>query len=163
MAVRDITIWPWEKVLDEPTRKVTEFGAALEPLLQDMADSVKEADGIGIAANQIGVSLSVALVGREDGTFFEICNPEILEAEEPVSLREGCLSVPNQFEQTPRFHKVKVRYQDKQGIWQELAAEGRLAHVLQHEIDHLYGKVFVSKLSQLKRGMMRERMKRYRP
>jgi len=158
---RDIVIWP-NKVLTTPTKPVTDFGPALTQLLDEMTESMKEAEGIGIAANQVGVSLRCSWVGREDGTFFEIINPRILEKSGPVVLEEGCLSVPDQFEKTPRFHKVKVRYQDRAGEWHELEAEGRLAHVLQHEIDHLDGHVFVDHLSSLKRGLILEKMKKLR-
>ena len=156
---RDIVIWP-NKVLTTPTKPVTDFGPELGKLLEEMTESMKEAEGIGIAATQVGVSLRCAWVGREDGTFFEIINPRILEKSGPVVLDEGCLSVPDQFEKTPRFHKVKVKYQDREGEWQELEAEGRLAHVLQHEIDHLDGHVFVDHLSNLKRGLILEKMKK---
>ena len=156
---KPILIWP-DKVLSTRTRPVTEFGPALDPLLEEMMESLRAAEGIGIAANQIGVPLAIAWVGREDGTFFEIANPVVLEKSEPVSFEEGCLSVPHEWEQTPRFAKVRVRYQDRTGAFQELAAEGRLAHVLQHEIDHLEGITFVDHLSQLKRGLMRKRMQK---
>ena len=119
---------------------------------------MREAEGIGIAANQIGVGLRLAWVGRPDGTFFEIINPELLETSEPVTYEEGCLSVPGEFEETPRFRKVKVRFQDRTGAWQTLEAEDRLAHVLQHEIDHLDGTVFVNHLSSLKRDLIRKKM-----
>ncbi|MEN9800656.1 MAG: hypothetical protein RL653_4353 [Pseudomonadota bacterium] len=161
MQKRDIVIWP-SKVLESPTQPVTEFGAPLEQLLEEMYAAMKEAEGIGIAANQVGVALRVAIVGREDGSWFEIVNPEVLEKSGKVELREGCLSVPGQFEQTPRFHKVKVKFQDRSGAWHEQEAEGRLAHVFQHEIDHLDGRVFVTHLSPLKRSLMRERMKKFR-
>ena len=154
---KPIVIWP-NKVLQRPTAKVTGFGPALETLLGEMMDSLREAEGIGIAANQIGISQRLAWVGRPDGTFFEIVNPELLETSEPVSYEEGCLSVPGEFEQTPRFRKVKVRYQDRTGTWQTLEAEDRLAHVLQHEIDHLDGTVFVNRLSSLKRDLLRKKM-----
>ena len=154
-----IVIWP-DKVLSTRTRPITEFGPALDPLLEEMMESLRAAEGIGIAANQIGVSLAIAWVGREDGTFFEIANPVLLETSEPVSLEEGCLSVPHEWEQTPRFSKVRVRYQDRTGGQHELAAEGRLAHVLQHEIDHLQGTTFVDHLSQLKRALIRKRMQK---
>jgi peptide deformylase len=156
---KEIVIWP-DKVLNTPTRPVTDFGPSLDELLADMDASLREAEGIGIAANQIGVPLRVALVGRGDGTFFEIVNPEILSREEPISLREGCLSVPEEWEQVDRFRKVRVRYQDKKGAWQEVDAEGQLAHVFQHEIDHLDGTVYVMHLSSLKRGLIRERMEK---
>lgn len=156
---RDIVIWP-HKVLTSSTQPVTDFGPALEKLLEEMAESMKEAEGIGIAANQVGVPLRTALVGREDGTFFEIVNPQVLEKSEPISLEEGCLSVPEEWEKCPRFKRVKVRYQDKTGTWHDLEAEGRLAHVLQHEIDHLDGTVFVDHLSSLKRTLILDRMKK---
>ena len=154
-----IVIWP-DKVLSTRTRRVTEFGPPLDALLDEMMESLRAAEGIGIAANQIGVNLAIAWVGRDDGTFFEIANPVVLEKSEPVSLEEGCLSVPHEWEQTPRFAKVRVRYQDRTGSEHELSAEGRLAHVLQHEIDHLDGTTFVDLLSQLKRGLIRKRMQK---
>ena len=156
---KDIFIWP-DRVLSTPTRAVTDFGRSLEELLAEMEAAVREAEGIGIAANQIGVPLRVALVGRGDGTFFEIVNPEIVSRSEPVSLREGCLSVPEEWEQVERFRSVRVRYQDKSAAWHELDAEGQLAHVLQHEIDHLDGIVYVMHLSNLKRGLIRDRMEK---
>ncbi len=152
-----IVVWP-SKVLETRTRRVTEFGAGLSTLLEEMMEALREAEGIGIAANQIGVGQAVAWVVREDGTSFEIVNPEILESSEPVSLREGCLSVPDEWEETPRFSKVRVRYQDRTGAEHTLSAEGRLAHVLQHEIDHLSGVTFVEHLSQLKRSLIRKKM-----
>lgn len=154
---KPIVLWP-NKVLQRPTAKVTDFGPDLEKLLGEMMDSLREAEGIGIAANQIGVPLRLAWVGRPDGTFFEIVNPELLETSEPVTFEEGCLSVPGEFEQTPRFRKLKVRYQDRTGVWQTLEAEDRLAHVLQHEIDHLEGTVFVNRLSSLKRDLLKKKM-----
>ncbi len=156
---RDIVIWP-EKVLTTPTRPVTDFGPALEALLEEMREAVRVAEGIGIAANQIGVPLAVALVGREDGTFFEIVNPKVLSKEGEIELEEGCLSVPGEWEPCPRFSKVQVKYQDKSGAWHEQTAEGRLAHVFQHEIDHLEGRVFVMLLSSLKRELIKKKMRR---
>lgn len=156
-----IVMWP-NKVLSTPTRPVAKFDAELEALLNQMHEAVVAAEGIGLAANQIGVNLRVALVGREDGSFFEIVNPQILEKQEPLPLREGCLSVPEEFEMTPRFRRVRVKFQDKTGDWHEQWAEDRLAHVFQHEIDHLDGIVFVTKLSQLKRELIRGRMSKRR-
>jgi peptide deformylase len=154
-----IVIWP-DRVLTQRTNPVTDFGPALKELLSQMREAVRVAEGIGIAANQVGVPLRVALVGREDGSFFEIVNPELLETQTPVRLREGCLSVPEEFDEVPRFTKVRVRYQDEGGAVHEEVAEGRLAHVFQHEIDHLDGHVFVDHLSSLKRGLIRSRMEK---
>lgn len=160
---REIVYWPFDKGLTTPAQPVTDFGPALAELLEDMKQAMVEAEGIGIAAPQVGVPLRVSWVGREDGTFFEIVNPEILEKSEPIGLREGCLSVPGEYEITPRFRKVRVRYQDRTGQTHEVEAEGKLAHVFQHEIDHLGGIVFVMKLSQLKRELIRSKMRRYKP
>lgn len=158
-VAKKIVIWP-EKVLTTPAKPVTEFGEKLETLLAEMLESVKEAEGIGIAAPQIDVPLRVSLVGRQDGTFFEIVNPEILSLSEEIGLREGCLSVPGEYDVCPRFKKIRVKYQDKTGAWHEEDVEGHLAHVFQHEIDHLNGTVFVMKLSALKRDLMRNKMKK---
>jgi peptide deformylase len=156
---RDIVIWP-HKVLTSATQPVTDFGPALHNLLDEMAEAMKEAKGIGIAANQIGEPLRMALVGREDGTFFEIINPQILERSGEVTWEEGCLSVPDVWEKVKRYQKVKVRYQDKTGQWHEVDADGKLAHVFQHEVDHLDGHVFVDHLSSLKRSLIQDRMKK---
>jgi peptide deformylase len=151
-----IVIWP-DEVLDRPTQPVTDF-AALPALIEQMDAAMKAADGIGIAANQVGVALRLALVGREDGTWFEIVNPQMLSKEEEVVLPEGCLSVPGEWRDVKRFRKVRVRYQDRTGETHELEAEGRLAHVLQHEIDHLDGTVYVQHLAALSRKLIKERM-----
>ena len=156
---KDIVIWP-EKVLNTPTREVSDFGSPLEELLAEMNAAVRAAEGVGIAANQIGIPLRVALVSAGDGTFFEIINPQIVSRQEPITLREGCLSVPEEFEQVERYRKVRVRYQDKTSAWHEVDAEGQLAHVFQHEIDHLNGVVYVMHLSNLKRGLIRDRMEK---
>ena len=156
---KEIVVWP-DKVLTTPTRPVTEFGAPLEELLAEMDAAVREAEGVGIAANQIGVPLRVALVGRGDGTFFEIVNPQILSKDEQIVLREGCLSVPGEWEQVDRYRRVRVRFQDRTGATQEMDAEDQLAHIFQHEIDHLDGTVYVMHLSNLKRSLIRERMEK---
>ena len=153
---KPIVIWP-HPVLDNAVKPVEDF-AALEPLIADMEASMKAAEGIGIAANQIGVALRIALVGREDGTWFEIVNPVMLSKTDTTAMNEGCLSVPGEWHDVKRCQKVHVRYQDRTGATHELEAEGKLAHVLQHEIDHLDGKVYVQHLGQLTRRLIRERM-----
>lgn len=152
-----VVVWP-DPVLDSSSKPVVDFDESLEKLLETMTHVMNESEGIGIAASQIGVALNVAIVGRGDGTFFEVINPEILSADEPITLGEGCLSVPGEHEDVPRFRRVKVRYQDKTGEWHEVEAEDKMAHVLQHEIDHLQGTVYVKRLSQLKRSLIRQRM-----
>lgn len=160
MSIKPIVIWP-DPVLQTPAKRVTDFGPALEALLQDMHDSVRAANGIGIAANQIGVGLRLALVGQQEGEaihFFEIVNPEILERADPVEYEEGCLSVPEEWHVCPRFRRVKVRYQSRDQQWHEVEAEDKLAHVLQHETDHLEGLVYVNHLGTMARDVIRRRM-----
>ncbi|MFM2154098.1 MAG: hypothetical protein RL199_2533 [Pseudomonadota bacterium] len=151
-----IVLWP-SAVLDTPTKPVTDF-AVLPALLEQMEASMREADGIGIAANQVGLPLRLAIVGREDGSWFEIVNPVFLAKEEPVVLDEGCLSLPGEWHDVSRFRKVRVRYQDRNGAFHEVEAENKLAHVLQHEIDHLDGRVYAFHLAPLKKKLVRERM-----
>lgn len=160
-VISSIVVWP-DDVLDEPTAPVREFGPPLEELLERMHKAVVEAEGIGLAANQIGVPLKVALVGRGDATFLEVINGEILERSEPVELEEGCLSIPGEWHKVPRFRKVRVRYQDSSGQLHEEIAEDKLAHVFQHEIDHLEGRVFARHLSALKRDLIRTKMKKFK-
>lgn len=150
-----IVRWPAE-VLEKPAAPVEDF-SALEPLLTDMLAAVKDANGIGIAAPQIGVSLQVALVGRGDGSFLEVVNPQLLDWAGPKQLDEGCLSIPNQQAKCPRFQTVRVRYHDKAGNRYERTAHGQLAHIFQHEIDHLNGLVYVSRLAWHIQARIRKR------
>jgi peptide deformylase len=106
----------------------------------------------------VGLPLRLAIVGREDGSWFEIVNPEFLAKDGPVVLDEGCLSLPGEWHDVSRFRKVRVRYQDCTGAFHELEAEDKLAHVLQHEIDHLDGRVYAFHLAPLKKKLVRERM-----
>jgi len=154
---KPIVWWP-HPVLTTPTRPVTEFGAALEPLLADMRASLEAEKGVGIAANQIGVALRIAIVAPEESPAFVVANPEWLERTGKVTYDEGCLSVPEEWEHCPRFEKVRVKFQDETGAVKELSADGRVAHVLQHEIDHLDGRVYVDHLSSLKKSLIRQRM-----
>ncbi len=152
-----IIVWP-AKILTTPTKPVVEFNASLESLLKDLRITVRKSGGIGIAANQIGVPLSVALVGRENGTFFEIVNPTILESDGFITWKEGCLSLSGAWEAVKRSRRIRVRYQDKEGKIHEEEVDEKLAHVFQHEIDHLNGVPFVMHLSSLKRGLIRDKM-----
>ncbi len=154
--IRRIVLWP-DPVLDHPTQPVVDF-ASLPPLIEEMAEAMKEAKGTGLAANQVGLGLRLALIGRADGSWFEIVNPEVLSREGGVVYNEGCLSIPGEWHDVPRSLKVRVRYRDARGEEHEIAAEERLAHVLQHEIDHLDGHVYAHHLSPLKRKLIREHM-----
>lgn len=155
--IKPVVWWPQDVLMNRP-QPVTAFGDALRPLLDDMRETMIEEKGVGIAANQIGVALRIAIVAPEEQDAFIVANPEWIERSGAVTLDEGCLSVPDEWEKVPRFEKVKLRYQDEHGATRELEASGRVAHVLQHEIDHLDGLVFVDRLSSLKKSLIRQRM-----
>ncbi len=145
--------------LRKETQAVTNFDDALQKLIDDMYETMYKSNGIGLAAPQIGLSLKLAVidVSRERDQPFCIINPEIIAREGEEFMEEGCLSVPGAYDKAPRAIKVKVRALDRHGKSFELEADGLLAHCLQHEIDHLNGKLFVDYLSPLKRQMARKK------
>ena len=154
---RAIVIWP-AKVLSSPTREVKTFGAELHALLDEMLEAMRAAKGIGIAANQIGVAQRVAIVGRGDGTFVEMVNPKIVARRGEKVWGEGCLSVPGESEEVTRDEEVEVTWQDRDGKSHTEVAKDRFAHVVQHEVDHLDGTVYVMRISPMKRDIIRRRM-----
>lgn len=131
-------------------------------LIDDMAETMYQAPGIGLAAVQIGVLQRVIVVDvsneRDDLRIF--VNPEILTRDGMGITEEGCLSVPGIFEEVARPRKVRVRAQDREGHPFELETEGLLAVCIQHEIDHLNGKVFVDYLSRLKQQRIRKKLEK---
>ncbi len=155
MAILDIITLPDPrlKLVSEP---VAEVNDEIRRFLDDMLETMYDAPGIGLAAIQVGVpkrivTLDLSREGEEKTPMFLI-NPEILwSSEEENAYQEGCLSVPDQYEDVVRPSKVRVKYLDRDGKAQEIDADGLLATCLQHEIDHLNGIVFVDHLSRLKR------------
>lgn len=139
---------------------VTAFDGELARLLDDMFDTMYDAPGIGLAATQIGVPLRVAVMDCSEtrDQRIVIANPEILSREDLQPMEEGCLSVPEVREIVQRYNRLRMRAQDAAGRWFELDAEGLLAQCIQHEIDHLDGKLFVDYLSMLKRERIRKRL-----
>jgi peptide deformylase len=165
MAVRTILHYP-DKRLRELAKPVEKFDADLAKLLEDMAETMYAAPGVGLAAPQIGVALRVFLVdvasGEDAPSDLRIfINPELTEKVGEVCFEEGCLSFPGIHEEVRRAERVKVRAQDGQGKTFELEAEGLLAIAIQHENDHLNGKLMVDYLSMLRRRLVhRSMMKR---
>lgn len=146
------------------TKVITKFDAKLHQLINDMYETMYAAKGIGLAAPQIGLSLKIAVidVSEDRNEKFCIINPEILKRDGEELLSEGCLSVPSVYDKAPRASRVVVRAQNENGETFEIDADGLLAHCLQHEIDHLNGKLFVDYLSPLKKQMARKKLEKYK-
>ena len=164
MAVLEIRTYP-DPVLRKKTAQVNTIDDKILNLINDMVETMHAAPGVGLAANQVGVPLQVAVIDlstqKERGhPLIVLINPEILAAEGSVIEEEGCLSIPEYAEKVKRAASVKVRAQDRRGKTFEIEADGLLAKALQHEIDHLNGMLFVDKLSQLKKDLFKRKYKK---
>jgi len=163
MAVLEIVKYP-ENVLRVKTSNVEEFGPGLQRLIDDMIETMYAAPGVGLAANQVGVSKMVAVidvsVGEERQPLIVLVNPEIIHEEGGEEAEEGCLSVPGYTTVLKRFHKVRVKALDRHGKPFEIEGEGLLARALQHEIDHLNGILFVDRMGRIKKEFFRKRYAR---
>lgn len=137
---------------------------SIRRLVDDMFETMYEAPGIGLAAPQVGASIRVIVIDISDEKTQPVCliNPEIIDSVGAEEMEEGCLSVPSVFEKVTRAEKVIVRAQDREGLWRQFEAEGLLAVCIQHEIDHLEGKLFVDYLSDLKRQRIRKKLDKIR-
>ena len=144
MALRNI-VTVGDSVLSKPCRIVTKFDHRLHVLLDDMADTLEEANGVGLAAPQVGVLRRVVLVdtGDEAG-YLELINPEIIEQSGEQTGLEGCLSVPGEYGVVTRPNVVKVRAQDRYGEWFEAEGEGLIARCFCHELAHLEGQLYTA-------------------
>ena len=147
-----------DDVLRRPAEPVTEIDASLHRLIDDMVDTMYAAPGVGLAANQVGVSKRLAVVdlsvGKRPDELHVFINPEIMELEGQITEEEGCLSIPDFVEVVTRPERVKVRYTDRNGQQREIRGEGLMARALCHEIDHLNGNLFIDHL----RGFKKERI-----
>jgi len=137
---------------------------ALRQLIDDMLETMYASQGIGLAATQVNVHrrLLVVDVSEDQDQPLALINPEIVAREEVCTTQEGCLSVPGIFEDVERAQRVRVRALDRDGVSFELDAEGLLAVCIQHEMDHLEGKLFVDYLSELKRQRIRKKLEKDR-
>jgi peptide deformylase len=137
---------------------------SLRALIGDMFETMYAAPGIGLAATQVNVHkrLLVVDVSADKSEPLALINPEILEKDGVIVSDEGCLSVPGYYEEVERAEHVRVRFQDREGVAQEMEAEGLLAVCIQHEIDHLDGKLFVDYLSEAKRQRIRKKLQKER-
>ncbi len=153
-----------DPVLETPAAPVTEFDDKLKKLVDDMFESMYEAQGIGLAAPQIGISLHLSVIDTslkgDPEARLVLANPQIVKAEGKQNGKEGCLSIPDFRENLTRGKSVTIRAQDVYGDWYEKSGEDLLARAFLHEIDHLNGTLYIHHLAPLKRDMMRRKIKR---
>lgn len=161
MAKREILILP-DKRLRLKSEPLKAIDKSVRALVDDMFETMYAAPGIGLAANQVNVQKRVIVIDVTEEKNSPLCfiNPEILDKQGTKEMDEGCLSVPGVFEKVCRADKIRVRALDREGNPFELEADGVLAICIQHEIDHLEGKLFVDYLSPLKRQMVRKKLKK---
>jgi peptide deformylase len=164
MAIRDILILP-DKRLRLKSEPVKAVDRSLRKLVDDMFETMYAAPGIGLAAIQIGVAQRVVtmdLAKKDDPKEPQVfINPEVTwKSDEKATYEEGCLSIPEYYEEVERPSAVKVKYLDLDGKPQEIEATGLLATCLQHEIDHTNGVLFIDYISKLKRDMVMKRFKK---
>ncbi len=169
--VREIVVYP-DKRLKLVSKEVTEFNEELHTLLDDMYDTMRAKNGVGLAAIQIGVDrraliINIPLEGIPEGedeqpreNTLEMINPVIIEKDGSTKFQEGCLSVPGIYEEVERAKHVKIEYYDRHGKKHLIEDDDFLAIAMQHEMDHLDGKVFIEKLSYMKRKKFEKEWKK---
>ncbi len=145
---------------------VTVFDQALQTLIDDLFETMYDAPGVGLAATQVGIALRLAVLDCSEDKAqprpMVIINPQIIDPSERQEMEEGCLSVPGVADKVQRFNRLKLRAIDRHGQPFELEAEGLLAQAVQHEIDHLDGKLYIDHLSSLKRERLQKKLERLR-
>ncbi|MBI5497932.1 MAG: peptide deformylase [Deltaproteobacteria bacterium] len=164
MATREILIWP-DKRLAQKCVAVADVNDDIRALARDMLESMYQANGVGLAAPQVGVlkrMVVIDLQGRDGAPSGEpplvLINPVFNDMQGELTWEEGCLSVPNEVGQVTRYARCVVDYTDLDGKPQRVTGEGLASVALQHECDHLEGKLFVDYLSPIKRNVIRRRM-----
>ena len=161
MAILNILHYPDDR-LYTVAKPVTVFDDRLQQLIIDMGETMYAAPGIGLAATQVNVHQRIVIIdiSEEKNSLMALINPEIIMMNGKTMWEEGCLSVPGIYEEVERAEQVKVRAFDAKGQVFELEADGLLAICIQHELDHLDGKVFVEKLSKLKLSRIIQKLKK---
>jgi peptide deformylase len=154
-----------DPVLEKPAETVTEFDTPeLHQFLADMFESMYAAKGVGLAAPQIGVSRRIAVIdtsaGEDPSQKLVLINPVITKVEGKQKTEEGCLSIPGFREDVTRGKRVTIRAQNVKGEFFEMSGEDLLARALQHETDHLNGRLYISHISPLKRDLIRRKIKK---
>lgn len=147
MAIRKI-VTMGDEVLNKKCRPVTDFNQRLHDLLDDLKDTLAEAQGVGLAAPQVGILRRAVVVLDEEDQPIELVNPEIIFSEGEQTGPEGCLSVPGKFGMVTRPNHVRVRAQDRYGNWFEAEGEGLVARCFCHEIEHLDGHLYTEHIDR---------------
>jgi len=162
MALLKVIHYPDERLrtVAQPVPEVTD---EIRTLIDDMLETMYAAPGIGLAATQVDIHQQIIVIDLSEDKSDPLCliNPEIIRQEGQIKMEEGCLSVPSIYENVVRFQSVTVRALDRDGKQFELDAEELLSVCIQHEIDHLNGKLFVDYLSELKRNRVRKKLKKH--
>lgn len=161
MTVRPIHVLG-SPVLRERSADIEEIDAELHELIKDLTDTMYADDGLGLAANQIGVAKQVAVVGHEKEPPLVLINPRVVEREGTAKEEEGCLSLPDLFADVARPERIVVEIMDLDGKTVRVEAEGIKARAILHETDHLNGVLFIDHLSPFKRRMLLSKWKKLR-
>lgn len=177
MSILKIFTFP-DAVLREKAQTITSFDSQLEQLASDMLETMYDAPGVGLAANQIGKAIRLIVLdteykidGSEEHPGLRIyrdkkphvfVNPIILDSSGRTSIEEGCLSVPGFTEEVARAQKLTLQYQDIRGTIHQLDAEDFFAIAIQHELDHLEGRLFIDRLSPVKRSIAKGKIRKQR-
>ena len=152
-----------DPVLRKKTDPVSVFDDELAEFADGMVDTMLENKGIGLAAPQVGISKKIIVIDLSFGEAVDsvmiLINPEISDSEGEVTIEEGCLSIPGVYEEVVRPEKIRVHYRDIDGEKHETNADGMLARVIQHEVDHLEGILFVDRISTVKKQLMAKTLK----
>ena len=163
MAVLEILKYP-HSLLKRRSKEIDLVDETIKNLIQDMTETMYDANGVGLAACQVGVNKRIIVLDVSpmdpEQDLFALINPEIVEEEDEIDHEEGCLSVPDCLETIKRKQKVRVRGVSPEGRRVELEAQGILAIALQHEVDHLNGVLILDRLSGLKREIYRNKLKK---
>ncbi len=161
MAILDILHFP-DPRLRNKAKPVAQVDDSIRRLVDDMLETMYQAPGIGLAATQVNVAKRVVVIDvtEEKDQPLYLINPEILERDGIEQMEEGCLSVPGVYEPVTRANHIRFRALDREGVTYEMEAEGLLAVCVQHELDHLEGKLFVDYLSSLKRQRIRKKLEK---
>jgi peptide deformylase len=163
MAVLEILKYP-HPTLKKRSKEVGQIDEEVKKLIEDMTETMYEADGVGLAACQVGSPRRIIVVDVSpidpQQSFFAMINPEVISEEGEIDHEEGCLSVPDCFEKVRRKAKIHVRGISPEGTEREVVGEGILAIALQHEIDHINGILILDRVSRLKKEIYRSKLKK---